>query len=82
MRNILEHIKRRIAKPYVGDAVHKVSTRLTDYYSGSHKLTIERLVQRLHSITYDKPWPKSTRNDDAFNLAIHEAIQIIESEKF
>ena len=82
MRNKIENIKQRIAKPYVGDAVHRVSTRLTDYYSGSHKLTIERLVQRLQSVTYDKPWPKGTTPDEAFNLAIHEAIQIIESEKF
>ena len=82
MRNKIENIKQRIAKPYVGEAVHKVSTRLTDYYSGTHKLTIERLVNRLQELTYDKPWPEGTSNDDAFNLAIHEAIQIVESEKF
>jgi hypothetical protein len=82
MRNKIESIKQRIAKPYVTNAVRKVSIRLSDYYSGTHTLTIQRLVQRLQELTYSKPWPKGTTPDDAFNLAIHEAIKIIESEKF
>ena len=82
MRNKIENIKQRIAKPYVANAVRKVSIRLSEYYSGTHKLTIERVTKRLDSIKYDKPWPKGTTLDQAFNLAVHEAIQIVESEKF
>jgi hypothetical protein len=82
MRDKIESIKKTIAQPYVATATQKVSVRLTEYYSGTHKLTIERLVQRLQKLTYDKPWPEGVSNDDAFNLAIHEAIQIVESEKF
>lgn len=82
MRNKIESIKLTIAQPYVADAVHKASVRMSDYYSGTHKLTIVRLVQRLQELTYKKPWPKGTTPDEAFNLAIHEAIKIIEGEKF
>ena len=82
MRNKIENIKRRIAQPYVADAIRRDALKQSKFYTGTHKLTIERLVNRLQELTYDKPWPKGTSNDDAFNLAIHEAIQIVESEKF
>ena len=80
MRNKIENIKQKIAQPYVGEAVWKTTNKLTKYYADTRKLDLVNLTKKLDYIKYDKPWPKDTSLDDAFNLAVHEAIQIVESE--
>jgi hypothetical protein len=80
MRNKIENIKRRIAQPYIDEATNKVTKRLVNYFVDTRQLDLERLVKRLDTIRYDKPWPKGTTLDEAFDLAVYEAEQIVREE--
>lgn len=81
LRERRERKRYRLAMPYIGEALRREAVRLSDYFSGTHKLTLTRVESRLESLKYDKPWPKGTTLDQAFELAIHEAIAIVKSEQ-
>jgi len=87
MRNIVSNItqniyewKFRIAMPFVSDAVSRDRENLLKFFKDTRTVEREALLKRLDSIRYDKPWPKGTSNDDAFDLAVHEAIAIVREE--
>jgi hypothetical protein len=80
MRQTLESIKRRIAEPYAAEAMRVTTDRLTEYYIDTRKLDAERITKELEGIKYEKKWPKGTTLDQAFELAINEAIQIVRGE--
>jgi hypothetical protein len=75
-----EHKHREIARPYVGDAVAEVTRHLTKYFADTRQVDLARLVDRLEYIRYDKPWPKGTKPEDAFDLAVQEALTIVREE--
>jgi hypothetical protein len=80
MRTRIENIKLRIAQPYIADAVQKTTTHLANYFAGTRQLDGERIIKALDSIKYPKAWPEGTTLDQAFDLAIHEAIAIVRTE--
>lgn len=80
MRQTLENIKRKIAQPYAAEAIRVTTNKLTKYYIDTRKLDAERIVNELEGIKYEKKWPKGTTLDQAFELAINEAIQIVRGE--
>jgi hypothetical protein len=80
MRQTLESIKRRIAQPYAAEAMRVTTNKLTEYYIDTRKLDTERTINELEGIKYEKKWPKGTTPDQAFELAINEAIQIVRGE--
>ncbi len=87
MINIIDNIndtiaewKHRIALPFVSDAVSRDRENLLKFFQDTRTVEREALLKRLDSIRYDKPWGKGVNNDDAFDLAIHEAIAITREE--
>jgi hypothetical protein len=88
MRNIVSNItqgiyewKHRIAMPFVSDAVSRDRENLLKFFKDTRTVEREALLKRLDSITYEKPWDKkNTTLDQAFDLAVHEAIAIVREE--
>lgn len=75
----LEEKRQAIAQPYVSDALKIDRNRLLEFFKGTRKQEREAILKSLENIKYDKPWPKGTSNNDAFNLAIQEAMDIVKS---
>jgi hypothetical protein len=80
LREYIELRKQLIASPYVSDAVSRDRNNLLKFFTDSRKLETAKVVKKLDGIRYSKPWPKGTSNDDAFDLAIMEAITIVREE--
>lgn len=84
--NIINNIKeaqeekrQEIARPYVSDALKVDRENLLGFFTRTRAGERESILLSLENIKYDKPFPKGTSNNDAFNLAVQEAISIVRS---
>jgi hypothetical protein len=71
---------QKIARSYVSDAVNADRNKLLEFFVDTRRIEKHNIIKVLDGIRYSKPWPKGTSNDDAFDLAIMEAIAIVEQE--
>lgn len=74
-----EEKQREIARPYVSDALKIDRENLLGFFKRARSGEREAILLSLENIKYDKPWPKGTSNNDAFNLAIQEAMDIVKN---
>jgi hypothetical protein len=79
-KQAIEKIRYDLARPYVLASVRENTQSLLKRFRGDRKLDSERIINRVQALTYAKPWPENVSPDDAFNLAIHEALIIIREE--
>jgi hypothetical protein len=80
MPKTLREIRERLAQPYVTASVRANTAVLAKQFHDTHKLNAARIENRIRALVYNKPWPDGVAPDDAFNLAIHEALIIIREE--
>ena len=76
LMNMLREIRERIALPFVRA---NTAVMAKQFYE-TRKLNASRIETRVGGLAYAKPWPENVSLDDAFNLAIHEALMIIREE--
>jgi len=74
-----EEKRQAIAKPYVSTALNTDRNRLLNFFKNTRIQEREQILKSLENIKYAKPWTKGTSNDDAFNLAVQEAMEIVRS---
>lgn len=79
IREAQEEKRQEIARPYVSDALKIDRENLLTFFKGTRAGERESILLSLENIKYDKPWPKGTSNNDAFDLAVQEAISIVKS---
>lgn len=79
IREAQEEKQREIARPYVSDALKIDRENLLAFFKRVRAGEREAILLSLDNIKYDKPFPKGTSNNDAFNLAVQEAISIVRS---
>lgn len=79
-KQAIEKIRYDLARPYILASVRDNTEKLLKRFRGYKKLDCARITHRVQALTYAKPWTESVAPDDAFNLAIHEALIIIREE--
>jgi hypothetical protein len=73
---LIEMIREKLALPYVMANTAVMNRGFIE----TNKFTKNRVEDRVRALAYDKPWPENATPNDAFNLAIHEALIIIREE--
>lgn len=81
IRERREERRQEIARPYVADALRIDREKLIKFFQTSRSADLATIRQRVESIRYDKPWPKGTKLDEAFDLAIQEVLVIIDTQE-
>jgi hypothetical protein len=77
---MIKRFRQRLAIPYVLASTRETNALLSKQFYETHKLNADRIERRIGALTYAKPWPENVAPNDAFNLAIHEALIIIREE--
>ena len=69
--------EKEIAREYVSKSLQAERKLLIEFFLNTRRQDLDNILRSFENIKYEKPWPKGTTLDKAFELAVHEASEIV-----